>query len=156
MADRWDALGQAIHIRRRELGIRSQAAAAELAGIALNTWNRAECGRPVGDDTLRAIATALQWDPGVPLTILRGTDPVMVGAIRATGTGGPGTPPLAVIPLATGLEIAAAILGALADAWETQHGQVLTTGNTTTEPTAWGPCMVVRAPGQRTEVDRAE
>ncbi|MEU8196358.1 helix-turn-helix transcriptional regulator [Microbispora amethystogenes] len=139
----WEVLGQAIHVRRRELSIPSQAVAAEQAGVHPNTWNRAERGLSIGDSSLHAIAEVLQWDPGTPLAILRGADPAAAGALRSGDTR---TPPLAVIPLSTGLEISAAILGALADAWESTHDHTLRTGDMSTEPTPWGPAIVVRDP----------
>lgn len=56
-------------------------------------------------------------------------------------------PVLAVIPLPARLEVAAAVLGALADVWEDHHGQVLTMSDAPEESTPWGRALVIRKPG---------
>lgn len=66
--------------------------------------------------------------------------PVVVPARSTDG------PPLAVIPLPARLEVSAAILGALADVWEREHGQTLTSEHMTTESTPWGTALVIREP----------
>ncbi|MGI5161419.1 helix-turn-helix domain-containing protein [Microbispora sp. CA-102843] len=141
MADRddydWAALGRAICARRIELGIPSQTAAAERAGININSWNKAETGKPVGGRILQTIAHVLGWEPGTPHEIL-------THAYRRD------VPPLAVIPLPTGLDMGAAILRALADAWQRERGQSLVAGDMATEPTPWGPAIVIRAPHDAT------
>lgn len=58
----------------------------------------------------------------------------------------PDRPILAVIPLPARLEVSGAILGTLADVWEREHGQVLTTGHMATESTPWGMALVIREP----------
>lgn len=134
MSDRddrnWEALGEAIRARRRALGIHTQTAAADRSGIDINTWNKAELGRPVGSRALKAITQLLDWDPGTPHALL----------MRER------TSPLVVIPLTTSMGVSAAILRALADAWRDEHGQTLTAGEMPTESTPWGPAIVVRAP----------
>lgn len=60
----WDALGQLVRKRRRELGIPTQHAAAELGNISKNTWQRLENGQPVGDSSLVSVAGVLRWPFG--------------------------------------------------------------------------------------------
>ncbi|MEU8278207.1 helix-turn-helix domain-containing protein [Microbispora bryophytorum] len=147
MSDRddrnWAALGEAIRARRRELGIHTQTAAAQRAGIDINTWNKAERGRSVGGRGLQAIAELLEWDPGVPHAILTRAD---APEAAASGVGDARTPPLVVIPLSTSMAVSGAILRALAMAWEHENGQALVAADMCTESTPWGPAIVVHAP----------
>lgn len=73
-SDRHKELGRRIAERRAELGIASQQEAATIAGVHLNTWSNAERGIAVRPRSMHAIASALQWNPRVPATILRGAD----------------------------------------------------------------------------------
>lgn len=72
----WAALGDAIRRRRFEMGIPTQRAAANRAGIHLNTWHRLEIGQPIRMTSLAAIATALQWPASYPAAILHGNSEV--------------------------------------------------------------------------------
>jgi hypothetical protein len=58
----------------------------------------------------------------------------------------PERPILAVIPLPARLEVAGAVLGALATAWEEHHDQVLTMDHAAEESTPWGRALVIREP----------
>ncbi|MEU8279541.1 helix-turn-helix domain-containing protein [Microbispora bryophytorum] len=139
----WAALGEAIRARRRELGIHTQTAAAQRAGIDLNTWNKAERGRSVGGRGLQAIAKLLEWDPGMPHAILTRAE---APEAAVPGVGDARTPALAVIPMSTSMAVSGAILRALAVAWERENGQALVAADMCTESTPWGPAIVVRDP----------
>jgi transcriptional regulator with XRE-family HTH domain len=54
------------------LGIPTQAAAADLAGISINTWQRLENGQQISMSSLSAIAKALQWPATHAADILHG------------------------------------------------------------------------------------
>lgn len=73
--DNWKALARHVQDRRRVLGIPSQKAAADLAGIHLNTWSRLETGNSISRNSLVRVAHALEWPPGRPWLILCGEDP---------------------------------------------------------------------------------
>ncbi|MER5647279.1 helix-turn-helix domain-containing protein [Streptosporangium sp. NPDC002524] len=71
MANRHRALlGQAVRNRRRELGIPTQRAAAELADLSHNTWQRLESGKQISLTSLNAVAEVLGWPMSYPTSIL--------------------------------------------------------------------------------------
>lgn len=69
----WQRLARAIKARRIEMGIETQKEAAERAGVAHNTWNRLENGQGARQETLEAVARALDWPPSRPSEILYGS-----------------------------------------------------------------------------------
>lgn len=85
--EHWDALAKAVRDRRRELGIPTQKAAAELAGISQNTWQRLESGKPISLTSLNAVADVLGWPPSLPTAILEsGPEVVRAGGSTASHT----------------------------------------------------------------------
>lgn len=68
--EHWGALAKATRERRRELAIPTQRAAADLAGISQNTWQRLESGKPISLTSLNAVAKTLRWPPTHPTTVL--------------------------------------------------------------------------------------
>ncbi|OPG13664.1 helix-turn-helix transcriptional regulator [Microbispora sp. GKU 823] len=68
----WPTLARTVRERRQQLGIPTQQAAAERAGLSLNSWQRLEAGTPVSVRTVQAAARVLGWRPGALMAVLNG------------------------------------------------------------------------------------
>ena len=71
----WQRIASAVTIRRAQLGIRRQEAAAERAGIGVTTWRQIEGNKQIG------------YSPAILAAVERGLD-WPSGAIEQIGTGG--------------------------------------------------------------------
>lgn len=81
----WAALAQVVRSRRLELGIPTQGAAADLADISKNTWQRLENGKQVSLSSLNSVAHALRWHPSYPVAVLeQGVDAPKNVVVSAT------------------------------------------------------------------------
>lgn len=77
MGDDWKRLGMLVRLRRKELGMRSQVALAEVSGISRSTVQALERGAASPErKTLRMLEAALRWAGGSTTAILAGGDPV--------------------------------------------------------------------------------
>lgn len=63
-----DRIGRWRRARRIEAGFRSQKALADRATVSVDTVNNAELGRPLMEDTVRALALAVGCDVGAYAT----------------------------------------------------------------------------------------
>ncbi|MEU6057930.1 helix-turn-helix domain-containing protein [Streptomyces sp. NPDC047097] len=73
----WERLGRAVKARREQLGLATQQALAEAAGVTRQSVQSLEAGKqrsrmPV---TISAVEAALQWEPGEASRILTAADP---------------------------------------------------------------------------------
>lgn len=70
----WKRLGRAIAKQRAVVGFKSQKVAAQAAGIGETTWREIERGQNLNarTTTLVLMANVLDWDAGVPASILAG------------------------------------------------------------------------------------
>lgn len=77
MTRNWDRLGLAIKARREELGLTTQQALADAAGVTRQTVQSLESGkqRTRMPATIAPIEKALGWEPGTAARILAGDDP---------------------------------------------------------------------------------
>ncbi|KAF0647118.1 MULTISPECIES: helix-turn-helix domain-containing protein [Streptomyces] len=68
----WARLGRAIKARREQLGLTTQQALADAAGVTRQTVQSLESGKPRSrmPATVAAVEKALQWDPGEASRIL--------------------------------------------------------------------------------------
>lgn len=100
----WQRLAHAIRERRIELHL-SARRAAQIAGVARNTWIAVEDGRhPAATTTLAKVEAALRWCPG-------GADVALVGGEPAVLP--PGAPSASVIFVDNPDDAAATILAAM-------------------------------------------
>lgn len=100
----WRMIGRAIYQRRAELGMKSQQALADAAGVHVNTIGRIERGVPSSrrNPTWPAIEAALQWPAGYISGL-------------ADGDAAP-LPTVELIPESAVREISGAVVDAITDA----------------------------------------
>lgn len=93
-ADDWKRLADHVVVRRRELGMTTRNALADVSGLSYRVLGDLERGtRSLSERTLSVLEEGLRWQPGSARAILRGGDPVPLEDTRAIGEYPPYTEP---------------------------------------------------------------